>query len=156
MTIVRWDPVREVATFPGGMLSMQREINRMFNSFFRDGTQEEGGLFPSAWMPAVDLAERDNDFVMKMELPGVDRNDVKITLENNILTIQGEKRQEKEAKESNLHRIERRYGSFQRSFTLPTFVKNDQGEAAFQDGVLTVTLPKAEHARPKQIDVKVK
>ena len=156
MTLVRWNPVREVATFPGGILSMQREINRMFDNFFREGTEEDGGLFPSAWTPAVDLAERDNDFVMKMELPGVDRNDVKITLENNMLTIRGEKKQEKQAKESNLHRIERIYGSFQRSVSLPTSVRNDQVEAALQDGVLTVTLPKAEHAKPKQIEVKVK
>jgi HSP20 family protein len=86
----------------------------------------------------------------------VAREDVKITMQENVLTIRGEKKVEREAQESNFHRVERSYGSFQRSFTLPTHVKNDRIEASYRDGILTVTLPKAEDAKPKQIEVKVK
>jgi HSP20 family protein len=104
----------------------------------------------------VDIAERENDFVVKMELPGVAKEDVRITMQEDILTIRGEKKQEKESKGSEFHRIERSFGSFQRSFTLPASVKAGDIDASFSDGVLHVTLPKAEEARPKQIDVKVK
>lgn len=93
---------------------------------------------------------------MKVELPGVSKDDVKITIESNILTIRGEKKQEKDVKQENYQRIERSYGSFQRSFTLPGTVKSDAIDAIFKDGVLTVTLPKAEEAKPKHIEVKVK
>jgi HSP20 family protein len=90
-----------------------------------------------------------------MELPGVNKDEVKITLESNILTIRGEKKQEKETKKENYHRIERSYGSFERSFTLPTSVKSDKIDAAYNNGVLQITLPKVEEAKPKQIEVKV-
>jgi HSP20 family protein len=112
--------------------------------------------FSSYWTPAVDIAEQENEYLVKMELPGVNKEDVKISLESNILTIRGEKKQEKEEKNKSLHRVERSYGSFQRSFTLPTSVKNDKIDAFFEDGVLSVTLPKMEEAKPKQIEVKVK
>jgi HSP20 family protein len=135
---------------------MQREMNKMFNNFFRGGVQDDGDLIPSAWTPAVDVAEHESEYIVKVELPGVAREDVKITMQENILTIRGEKKAEKEAHEPNFHRVERSYGSFQRSFTLPTHVKNDRIEASYRDGILTVTLPKAEDAKPKQIEVKVK
>jgi HSP20 family protein len=156
MSLIRWNPGRDLATFPSDVLNMQREINRMFDSFFRGGTQDDGTLFPSVWTPAVDIAEHENEYLVKVELPGVSKDDVKITMQENILTIRGEKKQEKETKESNLHRVERSYGSFQRSFTLPTTVKSDKIEASYKDGILSVTLPKAEEAKPKQIEVKVK
>jgi HSP20 family protein len=130
--------------------------DKMFDSFFRGGIQDDGTLFPSVWTPAVDIAEHDNEYVVKVELPGVSKDDVKITMQENILTIRGEKKEEKESKESNYHRVERSYGSFQRSFTLPTQVKSHKIEALYADGILVVTLPKAEEARPKQIEVKVK
>jgi HSP20 family protein len=135
---------------------MQREINRMFDGFFQGGARADENLFPSVWTPAVDVAEHDDEYLVKVELPGVAKDDVKITMQENILTVRGEKKQEKETKESDYHRVERSYGSFQRSFTLPTTVKNDKIEAAYKDGILTITLPKAEEAKPKQIDVKVK
>jgi HSP20 family protein len=155
MSLIRWNP-GELATFPADILSMQREMNKMFNNFFRGGVQDDGDLIPSAWTPAVDVAEHEGEYIVKVELPGVAREDVKITMQENILTIRGEKKAEKEAHEPNFHRVERSYGSFQRSFTLPTHVKNDRIEASYRDGILTVTLPKAEDAKPKQIEVKVK
>jgi len=156
MSLVRWNPTRELMTFPGDVLNMQREINKMFDSFFRGGVVDDGTLATSLWSPAVDVAEHENEYRVKVELPGVSKDDVKITMQDNILTIRGEKKQEKESKESSYHRIERSYGAFQRSFTLPTTVKSDRIEATYKDGILTITLPKAEEAKPKQIEVKVK
>jgi len=156
MSLVRWNPARELATFPTDVLNMQREINKMFDHFFRGGTVDDGSLGTSLWTPAVDVAEHDNEYDVKVELPGVNKDDVKITMQDNILTIRGEKKQEKESKGSNYHRVERSYGSFQRSFTLPTSVKSEKIEASYNDGVLSIKLPKAEEAKPKQIDVKVK
>ena len=156
MTLIRWNGGRDLPLFPGDVLSMQREINRMFEGFFHESTQDDGDLFPSAWMPAADLVERANEFVVKMELPGVAREDVKITVQDAVITVRGEKKQEQELNETNLHRIERTSGSFRRSFTLPADVQNDRVDAVFKDGILTVTLPKAEEAKPRQIEVKVK
>ena len=156
MSLIRWNPIRESATLPSDFFGIQREINRVFDNFFRGGMQDDGTLGLSMWTPAVDIAEHENDYVVNIELPGVNKDDVKITLESNILTIRGEKKQEKESKDQNLHRVERSYGAFQRSFTLPTTVKNDRIDASFKDGILTVTLPKAEEAKPKQIEVKVR
>ncbi len=156
MSLIRWNPTRELTTFPADVLSMQREINRMFDGVFRGGIQDDGSLFSTAWTPAVDITEHETEYLVKAELPGVSKEDVKITMQDNILTIRGEKKQEKETKEGNLHRVERSYGSFQRSFTLPATVKGDKIEASYKDGILSVTLPKAEEAMPKQIEVKVK
>jgi HSP20 family protein len=156
MSLIRWNPARELATWPSELWNMQREINRLFDNFFRGGMQDDGSFGLSSWTPAVDIAEHDNEFVVKVELPGVSKDDVKITLESNILTIRGEKKQDRETKEENYHRLERMYGSFQRSFTLPSTVRSDKIDATFKDGILTITLPKAEEARPKQIEVKVK
>jgi len=156
MSIVRWNPVRDLATFPSDVLGMQKEINHMFDRFFRGGVQDDTELATSTFIPAVDLVEKDDEYVAKIELPGVSKDEVKITLQDNLLTIRGEKKEEKETKESNYHRIERSYGSFQRSFTLPTSVKNDKVDAQYKDGILTVTLPKAEEAKRKQIEVKVR
>jgi len=156
MSIIRWNPARELATLPSDVFNMQREINKMFDSFFRGGTQSDEPSNFSYWTPAVDITEQDDQYSVKVELPGVNKDDVKITLESNILTIRGEKKQEKEEKEKNYHRVERTYGSFQRSFTLPTVVKSDKIDAIFKDGILTISLPKAEEAKPKQIEVRVK
>jgi HSP20 family protein len=156
MTLVRWNPRRESAAFPSDVLSMQREINKMFDTFFRGGMMEEGDLATASWAPAVDIAEHDNEYLVKLELPGVNKDDVKITMQENILIVRGEKKQEKESKDSNYRRVERSFGSFQRSFTLPTTVKSDKIEASYKDGILSITLPKAEEAKRKQIEVKVK
>jgi HSP20 family protein len=130
-------------------------MNRLFDNFFRGDIRDEDSTL-MAWTPAVDISEHDDEYLVKVELPGVNKEDVKITLESNILTIRGEKKQEKETKNENYHRVERNYGSFQRSFTLPTVVKSDKIDAVYKDGVLSISLPKAEEAKPKQIEVKVK
>jgi HSP20 family protein len=157
MSLVRWNPTRDLLpTFPSDMLNIQREINRMFDSCFRGGVQEPSELLTSTWSPSVDITEKDDGYIVKVELPGVGKDDVKITMQDNVLTIGGEKKQEKESKESNFHRIERSYGRFQRSFSLPSAVKSDKIEAEYKDGILRVVLPKSEASRPKQIDVKVK
>lgn len=156
MSIIRWNPTRDMTTMPSPLWTMQREINRLFNNFFEGGTQDDGTFGLSGWTPAVDIAERDNEYLVKVELPGVAKDEVKITLESNILTIRGEKKQEKDEKKGNYHRVERSYGSFQRSFTLPTSVRSENIDATYADGILTITLPKAEEAKPKQIEVKVK
>jgi HSP20 family protein len=155
MAIVRWNPARELAAWPSGIFGFQREMNRMFDSFFNRGIQD-GDSMLSAWTPAVDIAEHDDEYLVKVELPGVSKDDVKITLESNVLTIRGEKKQEKETNNEDYHRVERSYGSFERAFTLPTTVKNEKIDASFKDGVLKISLPKAEEAKPRQIEVKVK
>jgi HSP20 family protein len=155
MSIVRWTPARDLAPFPSDVLNIQREINRMFNTFFRNEPGDDS-LANAGWNPAVDIAEHDDAFVVKVELPGVAKDEVKIVSQENMLTIRGEKKQEKESKGSNFHRVERSYGVFQRSFTLPSTVKGEKIEATFKDGVLTVTLPKAEEAKRKEVEVKVK
>jgi HSP20 family protein len=155
MSLVRWNPAHELAMFPSDVLSIQREINRMFNSFFRPD-QEDESLATSSWNPAVDIAEHEDQYIVKVELPGVSREDVKVTMEENQLMIRGEKKQEKESKGSNYHRLERSYGSFQRTFALPSNVKGERIEASFKDGVLNIVLPKAEEAKRKEIEVKVK
>jgi len=155
MSLVRWNPARDLATWPSDLFGMQREMNRMFDNFFR-GTDHSEDYALAAWTPAVDIAEHDDEYIVKVELPGVNKDEVKITLESNILTLRGEKKQEKETKKENYHRVERSYGSFQRSFTLPTNVKSDKIDAAYKDGILTINVPKAEEAKPKQIEVKVK
>ncbi|HXU30501.1 MAG TPA: Hsp20/alpha crystallin family protein [Thermoanaerobaculia bacterium] len=105
------------------------------------------------WLPAVDVAETPDGLSLYAELPGLTREDVDITLENNVLTVRGERKFEKDVKEENFHRIERSYGAFSRSFTLPTNVKSDAVEATFKDGVLTVRIPKAEEAKSRKIAI---
>lgn len=154
MSLVRWNPARDLAAWPSNLFGMQREMNKMFDNFF-NGTDQGEDYALTAWSPAVDIAEHDDEFTVKVELPGVSKDEVKITLESNILTIRGEKKQQKETKKENYHRVERSYGSFQRSFTMPATVKTDKIDASFRDGILNIKLPKAEEAKPKQIEVKV-
>ena len=156
MSLIRWNPSRDLAAWSSDIFNMQREINRLFDTFVRGGTQADESFGLTYWTPAVDIAERDNEYVVKVDLPGVEKDDVKITLVSGVLTIRGEKKQENESKTGSFHRIERSYGSFQRSFTLPSSVRNDGIDAVYKDGILTITLPKAEEARPKQIEVRVK
>ncbi len=153
MSLIRWNPTRDLVSFPSDMFNLQKEMNRMFDSFFRG--VDEPSLLNGTWIPAVDVSEEQEAYVVKVELPGVSKDDVKITLESNILTIRGEKKAESEVKQKDYHRTERSYGSFQRSFTLPNTVKNDKIDAVYKDGILTVSLPKAEESKPKQIEVKV-
>ena len=144
-TIARWEPFRGVTT-------LQDQVNRLFNDVFeRKG--EESSL--SAWAPAVDIYETEHELVVKADLPDVDPKDLDIRVENNILTIRGERKFEKKVSEENYLRVERSYGSFARSFTLANTVNADAIKADYQNGVLTLTVPKREEAKPKQIKVSI-
>ena len=132
---------------------IQDEINRMFEGIA--GVPDSDSKLPRLY-PSVDLSENKDSFVLKAELPGMKKEDVKVTLQNNILTISGEKKQEQEEKGKTFHRIERSYGSFNRTVALPVAVKTDAIKADFKDGVLTVELPKVEEAKPKEIAISVK
>jgi len=158
MAITRWYPFRNLApwgldTWPE-VSTMQRVMNRMFDSLPAGGRLDDGS-FGTFWSPAVDVEEREDAYVVEAELPGLTKDDVKISVEGNILTIQGEKKQEKTNKDRDYYRSERSYGSFMRTFTLPASVRTDKVEAGYKNGVLTVTVPKAEEAKPKSIEVKV-
>ena len=155
MSLVRWKPGQDVMPYSTDVLRMQRNFNRMIDNLF-DGAGWDDDIVTSEWNPAVDVEEREQEFVVRVELPGVQKEDVHIATQGNILTLRGEKKQHSESKESNYHRTERSYGSFQRSFTLPGSVKNDRIEASFKDGILEVVVPKAEDSKARTIDVKVK
>jgi HSP20 family protein len=143
MTLTRWSPVRDLAA-----VEVDR-LHRMFELAFG-----EEPLARSAWVPAVDIVETANrDIVVKAELPEMKREDIKVSFENNVLTIEGERKFEKDARGEQYHRIERGYGAFRRSFTLPATVDVTKVAAAYTDGVLTVTLPRREESRPRQIQV---
>jgi len=143
----------------GGFLrpvdSLQNEVNRLFEDFFgRDiGLQPFRGR--GEWMPVLDVAETDDAVVVKAEMPGLERDDVKLSLTDDILTITGEKKAETEEKKKNFHRVERSYGSFERTIRLPSRVQANKVEAKFKNGVLTVELPKAEESKTKSVDIKV-
>ena len=149
MAIVRWDPFRD-------LMSIQERMNRLFDQTLARTRPEEEGIAASTWVPSVDIYETSDRVVMKAELPGLTREDIEINVRDNTLSLRGERKFEKDVKEENYLRIERAYGSFQRSFTLPATIQQDKIKAVFKDGVLEVTLPKAEEARPKQIKIDVK
>jgi HSP20 family protein len=145
--MVRWEPVRD-------LLTLQERMNRMFDSSYRGNTDEDWALGGS-WAPAVDIYEKDGNIVLKAELPGVDPKDVDVRVENNLLTLQGERKFDNEVKRDNYHRVERAYGAFSRSFTLPNVVDTGNIKAEYRDGVLHMTLPKREEAKPRQIQINV-
>jgi HSP20 family protein len=144
-TLTRWEPFR-------GASSLQDQVNRLFNDVV-ERTAEESSL--TAWAPAVDIYETEHELMVKADLPDVDPKDLDIRVENNILTIRGERKFEKKVNEENYLRVERAYGSFARSFTLANTVNSDAIKADYQNGVLTLTIPKREEAKPKQIKVNV-
>ena len=144
MAITRWDPFREVVALQ----------NRM-NHLFRDLNEDENPVAAASFVPAVDIYEDQNKVVLKLEVPGIDQKDLKVSVEENTLTVQGERKLEAEEKEENFHRIERRYGSFYRAFTLPPTVDAENIEANYTAGILRLELKKKPEAQPKQIEVKV-
>ena len=148
MAIVRWEPF-------GKLLSSQDRFNRLFTQIF-PRSFDEGDASITTWMPAVDVYETEHNLTLKAELPGVDPKDIEARVEDGTLYLKGERKFEKESKKENYHRIERTYGSFMRSFALPTSVDADKVSAEYKDGVLTLTLPKSEQARPKQIQLSVR
>ncbi len=146
--MTRWEPFRDLMT-------LQDRLNRMFNEPFSGVTNQES-LSAGAFVPPVDVYEDEHDIRLKMEVPGVDEKDIDIRLENNLLTVRGERKLESETKQENYHRIERSYGSFTRSFSLPTSVNPEDVKAGYSKGVLTIHLGKRAEARPKQIKVDIK
>ena len=144
-SIVRFEPFR-------GVTSLQEQINRLFNEAF-DRSTEEGSL--TTWAPSVDIYETEHELVVKADLPDVKPEDLDIRVENNILTIRGERKFEKKVDEDKYLRVERSYGSFSRSFSLANTVNTEAIKADYKDGVLTLTIPKREEAKPKQIKVHV-
>ena len=135
------------------LFDLQRGINQLFDASLADRQDEEVAL--KAWTPAVDIYEDENSFLIKLDLPEINRDDVKVNLNENTLSISGERKVENETKRENYQRVERSYGQFYRSFTLPPNVNIEAISAQFKDGVLRLTLPKREEAKPKQIEVKV-
>jgi HSP20 family protein len=147
MTVLtRWDPFRELN-------SLQNRMNRLFEEQYGGGREES--LTAGAFVPPVDIYEDEHTIQLKLEVPGIDEKDLDIKVENNTLTVSGERKFEKEEKEENFHRVERRYGSFTRSFTLPNTVSTDDIQADYDHGVLKVKLNKRAEAKPKQIKVNV-
>lgn len=153
MAIVRFNPVRD-------LLNVEREFNRMFRSmedrFGLSKKEDVDEEYENAvWMPLTDIFEDKNDYKIKADLPGIKKDDVKISFSDGKLNISGERNQENETKDVKCHRIERTFGKYYRSFTLPKEIKEDKIKAEFKDGQLTVTIPKAEEVKPKEIDIKV-
>ena len=150
MLVRHTDPFRDLA-------AMHHRLDSLFNGVFRgagDADSSDASNF-SEWVPALDVIERDDSYVLRAELPGMSENDVEVTLENNQLTIRGMKQSRLDEQEGTFRRVESRYGRFYRTVTLPTLVDHDRIEASFDKGVLEVLVPKAEQAKPKQITVKV-
>ena len=144
--ITRWDPFRELAT-------LQDRMNRLFQETASTG--ETSLTNSGAFIPPVDVYEDEHSLRLKLEVPGVDEKDLDVRIENNVLTVKGERKFEKEEKEENFHRIERRYGSFVRSFTLPNTIDSEKVSAEYKNGVLALQLAKKAEAKPKQIKVNI-
>ena len=147
--ITRWDPFKELE-------DMQSRLNTMFGRApVRKGGDKEEALTVAEWAPLVDITEDDKEYLIKAELPDVKKEDIKLTVDEDVLTITGERKYEKEEKGKKYHRVERAYGSFMRSFTLPEDADGAKVSAECKDGLLKVHLPKSEKAKPKSIEVKV-
>ena len=145
MPLVKYNPFADVEDFPTGLRLFQDSINRLFS--------DQSAARP--WAPPVDIFETDNELVLKADLPDVKKEEVEIMLENGTLTLKGQRKFEKDEKNKGFHRIERSYGSFVRYFTVPETVDSENVRAEYQNGVLTVTLPKKEVAKPRAIKVQV-
>ena len=147
MAIVRWEPVREIS-------SLQHEMNRLFNTMFETPAAEAGnGL--RRWTPAMDLVETDEHFVLRADLPGMSEEDISIEVEDRALTVSGERKAEHEVRQEGFHRVERSFGRFSRSLTLPEGVDAEAVSASFDRGVLEVRVPKPEQRKPRRISIGV-
>ncbi len=144
MAILKWDPFKELQ-------ALQERIDKLFEESMRGRD-----IAPAAWTPAVDIYETDDAIILEAELPGMNEKDIEVKIEDNVLTIRGERKFEEERNEENYYRMERFYGTFQRSFTLPPNVDTEKVKAEYKKGILKVTLPKKEQAKPKQIKIEVK
>lgn len=142
MSLIRWNPYRNLRTLP-------RDLDSFFNDFGLDYRSSD-----KVWAPSVDIVETEDNYKLKAEIPGMNKDDIKISFEDHVLTLSGERKNESEENEKNLHRVERFYGKFQRSFHLPEGIKTDDISAKYKDGVLTIDVPKAEEVKPKEIAIK--
>ena len=150
MALVRWQPAREIT-------SIQSEMNRLFNTFFDTPTRTKGtnGTSLRRWVPAMDLAETEDSYVLKADLPGLSEGDVNVEVEDKVLTVSGERKAEHEDKGEGYVRVERSYGSFRRSLTLPEGIDADAVQATFENGVLEVRIPKPEERKPRKVAIQV-
>jgi len=145
MAIIRWDPFRD-------MVTLREKMNRLFEDVFT-GRSEDKELSASTWAPAVDIFETENELIMTAEVPGIDEKDIEIKIEDNTLSLKGERKFEKETKEENFHRIERSYGSFYRAFTLPNSIDPEKIQAEHENGVLKITMPKRQERKPRKVKI---
>jgi HSP20 family protein len=148
MTIVKWDPFRNVS-------ALQDRINRIFDESFSRTADLEDNVSMSAWKPSVDIYETDEAIILKAELPGIKKEDVSVEIKDNVLTLRGERIEDKEIKEGSYFRKERFFGTFNRAFNLQHRVQPDKIKAKFKDGILEIEVPKPEEEKPKQITVNV-
>src|SRR5581483_9511956 len=147
MALIRWEPARELGT-------IQNEMNRLFNTFFDTPTPGNSGAY-RRWIPAMDLVETESDFVLRADLPGLSEEDVNIELEDNVLTVSGERKSEHEDRKEGYYRVERAFGAFSRSLTLPEGIDPEGIKASFDRGVLEVTIPKPEERKPRKVAISV-
>jgi HSP20 family protein len=146
MALARWDPMRD-------MMAMREQMNRLVNEAFGRGGGEEGGWMTGAWMPPVEIYDTDDALMVRVELPGVAKEDVHVELHENTLSLRGERKPEPSIKEGQYYRQERTYGPFQRTFRLPTLVETAKVQATYRDGLLELRLPKSEAAKSKRIAI---
>ena len=148
MNLIRWDPFKDLQ-------GLQDRMNRLFNESTGRLTGRAEDVFGGQWAPVVDIYESDQEFIVNAELPGLEIKDLDLQIQENVLTLKGEKRMEKEVKEDRYHRVERAYGAFQRTFALPKSVDSEKVKARLKDGVLEIRIPKLERVWPKNIPVEV-
>ena len=150
MALVRWKDRGDLSPF-SALRDLETQFGRLFGELTRDYD-----LFDRVWSPTVDLKETDDAYTLEADLPGMKKDEIDVSVMDNVVTLKGERKHEAETKEKGYHRVERRYGSFERSFEIPGGFQGDKIGASYENGVLKVTLPKREETKPKQIDVKVK
>ena len=149
MTLIRWRPTRD-------LMNIQDEMYRAFDRFFsKDSWSDEESVSQAGWYPVVDINESNDEYLLNAELPGLKKEDIHISFTNGVLRLEGERKKEKEEKDTNYHRVERVFGKFCRTFRLPNTVKTDKISADFKDGILNIRLPKVEQVKPKEIEVEI-
>lgn len=149
MSLIKYNPSRE-------LLKIEKDFGKLFSNLFgKFNFRNDDELLEANWAPLSDVVETDNEYKIMLDIPGVEKNDVKVTIRNGMLCVSGERKNEKEYKNSNYYKIEKVYGKYYRSFNLPENIDEKKIEAEFKNGALTVHLPKTENAKPKQIEVKI-
>ena len=143
MTLVRWNPYRELA-------QLSERLDRMINEGYTTGRREDGF---GSWIPPVDIFEKAENLVIRVEVPGIDKDDLDVQIENGVLTLRGERHRDQDVTDENAYRVERLFGSFTRSFTLPTTVDPSRVGASYKDGILEIVVPKMEEAKPKKVKI---